>query len=69
MERIYVQFFDQTEEEVVALLGGVGDPEVYRHQGVVQSNDPRYDAFLDKIDAYARSRLWMIQPAGPDAAP
>lgn len=43
---MYVQFSDSTQGTIIAWFGSPQDPDVYSNQGEVESDDPRYAAFL-----------------------
>ena len=46
MERIFVQFTDETQTSVMAVLGCPQDPEAWPNQGVLEETDERYLSFL-----------------------
>lgn len=46
--KVYVQFSDATETEVISVFSGPQDPEVFPNQAVLDDDDPRYLAFIHK---------------------
>lgn len=50
---MFVQFKDSTEEEIIAYLAGPQDPKYFPHQGEIESNDPRWASFYEKV------HMWM----------
>lgn len=47
--KIYVQFSDESEAEVVAVLCGPQSEESFPHQGILPDDDPRYLSFIEKF--------------------
>lgn len=44
---IFVQFKDDSEADVIAVLGGAQDPAVWPNQGQVEEDDPRVSEFYN----------------------
>ena len=55
---VNVQFSDSTENTVIAYFGCQQDHSIYPNQAVIDSNDPRFQAFLKLTSAMA-DRLAM----------
>lgn len=47
---MYVQFSDD-KKEIISVFAGPQDPEVWSNQGEVEEDDPRYIAFMKKVEA------------------
>tara|TARA_Y100000114_G_C11512752_1_gene209763 strand:+ start:85 stop:270 length:186 start_codon:yes stop_codon:yes gene_type:complete len=54
---LYVQFYDSSEQEIIALFGGPQDPDVFPNQGTVDTSDTRWKAYYDKQDAFIKTLL------------
>lgn len=50
---IYVQFKDEHREVIVASFSCAQDPQVFPNQGTVNSDDPRYIAFVATLPGQA----------------
>lgn len=53
MQNVYVQFSDSGKTNVIATFGCPQDASAYPNQGVIDSNDARYQAFLIKGQWFA----------------
>lgn len=60
MEKVFVQFSDETEGVVQAVFSCSQDPGVYPNQGGLLSDDLRYVSFYDGLSQ--RMREGMIEP-------
>lgn len=49
MTIIHVQFSDAKEDVVIASFSCHQDDSLYTNQGQIQSDDPRYIAFVDQL--------------------
>ncbi|MDN0109044.1 hypothetical protein [Yersinia mollaretii] len=44
-----VQFFNVKKTEIIAYLAGPQDPEDFPHQGEIETDDPKWAIFYDKV--------------------
>lgn len=49
MEKVFVQFSDETEGVIQAVFSCAQDSEVYPNQGELPSDDPRYVTFYEGL--------------------
>lgn len=57
MSTVYVQFFDNSEQEIISLAGGPQEPELWPFQGAVDTSDPRYKVYYEKQDPFIKAVL------------
>lgn len=50
MATVYVQFSDENETEVIGVFAAPQPEEYFPHQGEIDDTDPRYVAFLAKLN-------------------
>lgn len=49
--KVYVQFSDKNESEIIATFGSPQDPGVYLNYGEIDTDDPRLTTYLKRLDA------------------
>jgi hypothetical protein len=47
--QIFVQFSDSTDETIVSVFSCAQDPKVWKNQGVVPSDDARYESYYNAM--------------------
>ena len=57
MSTIYVQFLDESEEEIVSIFGSPQDEKFWPHQGTVDSSDSRYKDYYENMPEISREHL------------
>jgi hypothetical protein len=51
MQTVYVQFSDTSETVIMSVFSCPQDPAVWPNQGVIPSNDSRYESYFGTIPA------------------